>query len=300
MKRSVLTLLIISALFILVQPANPQNPFTPKNRPPEVSRSAPLPNTLLAQIAHWQHQLNRKMTALAREARATQSIRPFLSLFIIAFAYGIMHAAGPGHGKAVAAIYIISSNRNPGSGIIFGNLIALFHGLSGILLVLIVNFILQQRITGTLAKVGVVTQRISYALIALLGTYLLIKNVYLWIRRTVKDRRFHKDDAAGNFKGPVSAALAVGMVPCPGVVLVMLFAMSLNMIGIGILLALCVTLGMAMTITAVVIVGIIGKKLMVGVFDRRRRIAGIIEQGIETLASLMLTVLGIVFLAATF
>ena len=90
------------------------------------------------------------------------------------------------------------------------------------------------------------------------------------------------------------------MVPCPGVVLVMLFSLSLDMVGLGFLLALSMTMGMAVTISVVVVIGTVGKNLALGVLERRKNLAGFAGQILETIAALMIMALGALFLAAAF
>ena len=94
-------------------------------------------------------------------------------------------------------------------------------------------------------------------------------------------------------------ALAVGMVPCSGVVLVLLFCISLNALSLGLLLALCLTLGMAVTISAVSVAVIAGKNLTFRAVNGRHRLTGIIEQCAETAGAFMVMALGLFLLAAT-
>jgi len=94
-------------------------------------------------------------------------------------------------------------------------------------------------------------------------------------------------------------ALALGMIPCPGVVLVMLFCLSLNTIGLGLVLAFSLTLGMAITISGVGVSALAGKNLVLGALERRQRLAEILQRGIETAGALSVTALGLLFLAAT-
>ncbi|MBW1797066.1 MAG: hypothetical protein JRJ21_01400 [Deltaproteobacteria bacterium] len=258
-----------------------------------------MPNPFLARIALWQQQLNQKMAALTRQAKETESLRPLLALIIIAFAYGVLHAAGPGHGKAVAVSYLLSRSKKAGPGIILGNLIALFHGLSGVGLVLIVHFALRKSITGSLESTAHATQIISYSLIVLLGAVLLARSLVSWRRHTGNKGSSNSGRSEEKLMHPMAVALAVGMIPCPGVVLVMLFCLSLNIVGLGLLLAFSVTLGMGVTISAVGVVAIGGKNLALGVMEGRHKMAEKIELGIETAASFMVMTFGLLFLAVT-
>ena len=97
--------IMVLAFFLLIGdilPARAQNPFLSKEKPQQVSQATGPPNPFLAKIVFWQQQLHHKMAVLTRQAKETGSIRPFLFLILIAFAYGVLHAAGPGHGKGFA------------------------------------------------------------------------------------------------------------------------------------------------------------------------------------------------------
>ncbi len=298
MVRAFAVLLILFPLIWEVIPARAQNPFLSGEKPKQVSQAPVLPNPFLANIVFWQQQLHQKMAVLIREAKETDSIRPFFSLIIIAFAYGLLHAAGPGHGKAVAMSYLISHGNKLGRGILVGNLIALFHGLSAVGLVLALNFVLQKGVSSPMESVTRTTQIVSYSLIALLGTGLLVKSLILWSRRRNVGRAKQNGDSEKGRRNPLVMAIAVGMVPCPGVVLVLLFCLSLNALSLGLLLAFSLTLGMAATISAVGVAVIAGKNLTFKSIDGRHRLTKIIEQGTEIVGALMVTVLGLIFLAA--
>lgn len=291
--------LILISLMGEAIPARAQNPFISKESPRKTSLAPSSRYPFLAKIAEWQQRLNQKMTALARNAKETGNLRILISLVIIAFAYGVLHAAGPGHGKAVALSYIISRGRKLGRGVLLGNMIAFFHGLSGVLLVLAVHFILQKRVSGSLEAVTRTTQLISYSLIALLGAGLLFRSFFLWRQEMGIVGADHAENSDDKRKHPLIMALAVGMVPCPGVALVMLFCLSINAINLGLVLALFVVLGMAMTISAVGVVGLAGKNLVIRALEGRHKLAKMIQRVIETLASLMVLALGLLLLSAT-
>ncbi len=282
--------LILIALLGGISAVRAQNPFISKDSTKQVSPAPCLPYPFLTRIAQWQHQLNRRMAALSRQAKETRSLRPLLSVIGIAFLYGVLHAAGPGHGKAVAVSYLVARGRKLGDGILLGNLIAFCHGISGIGLVLAIHFVLRSGITGPLENTTRTTQLISYGLIALLGGVILIRSLLLWRGQAGTEER----------KGySLAMALAVGMIPCPGVVLVMLFSLSLSMVGLGLVLAFFQILGMGVTISALGVAALLGKNLALGVLERNRSLATFAQRGVETAAALCVTAFGLLFLAAT-
>ncbi len=231
-----------------------------------------------------------------REAKATNSLKPLAFLLVVAFAYGAIHAAGPGHGKVFALSYILSQRPRLLRGILFGNFIALFHGLSGILFVLIIRIILEKSITGTLEDVTRITQIISFSLITCLGLGILIKSIYRWIKSAKNSRPSFDKNNKRYLNSPLLSALVVGMIPCPGVVMVMLFALSMNLLGLGIMLGVTFSLGMAITITCVVLIGILGKTASLGMVAGNGGLVITLEYLIETIAGLIITCLGLLFL----
>ncbi len=289
-------------LFPVLSPfyAEAQSPFVSKGPSQDMSQApkAPPRYPFLDKISAWQQRLNLKMAVLTRQAKETGRPGPLLLLIGIAFAYGVLHAAGPGHGKAIAASYLLSHKSKLSRGILLGNMAAFFHGMSGVLLVLIVHVVLMKGITGSLEHVTKTTQLISYALIAVLGAVLLSRNILSW-RKANFDEDVHN---TGRFplkkRDYIAMAFAVGVVPCPGVVLVMLFCLSLKEIGLGLLLALSLILGMAFTISVVGVFGIAGKHFALRILSPRPELTTSIEKGVETIAAFMITALGVFFFAA--
>jgi nickel/cobalt exporter len=299
MSRLLIITVMASTLLVGALLSRAQNPLISKESTPKAAATPCVPHPFLDRIGDWQQQLNQKMAGLTREARERGSLRPLLTLILIAFLYGVLHAAGPGHGKAVATSYLLSRGRKLGGGILLGTSIAFFHGLSGVALVLAVHFVLKGGVTGSLESVTRTTQFISYSLIVLLGAGLLTKSLISWHAQPGYDGSNQRHASEGKRRSPLAMALAVGVIPCPGVVLVMLFCLSLNVVGLGLLLAFFLILGMAMTISAVGVAGLAGKNLALGALERRHRLAKMFQRGIETAAALLVMVLGLLFLAAT-
>jgi ABC-type nickel/cobalt efflux system permease component RcnA len=296
-RVSIITVITLTLLWGVLS-ANAQNPFIAKESPPKASAVPGLPHPFLDRIGDWQQQLNQKIAALIREARERRSIQPLLSLIAIAFIYGVLHAAGPGHGKAVATSYLLSRGRKLSGGILLGNSIAFFHGVSGVVLVLAVHFVLKSGISGSLESVTRTTQLISYGLIVLLGAVLLTKSLFSWRSKPGNEGSYQTHASEEKRMAPLAMALAVGLVPCPGVVLVMLFCLSLNAVGLGLVLAFFLILGMAMTISAVGVAGLAGKNLAFGVLERRHRLVKTFQRIIESAAALLVMLLGLLFLVA--
>lgn len=277
--------------------AQAQNPFTGKPSPADVTEPRPASNGILEKIALWQQKIRTHMADQMTIVRAEHTLRPLLLLIGLAFGYGALHAAGPGHGKAVALSYMLTRRRKAVDGVLFGNTVALCHGLSGIVFVLVVKLVLQKSVNATLAEMTRITQVVSFSLILGLGGFLFIRGVIAWIRHAQPAAETHHHFFRRQ-KGPLATALLVGMIPCPGVVMVMLFALSLDLAGLGILLGVAIALGMAVTVTAVVLIAVAGKNLTTGFAAGHKAWRHHLEHAVHSAAGLAVAMLGGLFLAA--
>ncbi|MBU8848404.1 MAG: hypothetical protein KOO64_02620 [Desulfobacterales bacterium] len=295
MKKNLIIISLLSFFFIPVSMGSAHNPFTAK---PENQHKAPEPlikSKFFVKIIFWQQQLREKMSSLIREAKTRKSPAPFFILIASAFAYGVIHSAGPGHGKAVALSYILSCKPSFSQGLIFGNLVALTHGFSGIFFVLAVKYLLQTSISASLETMTNITQIISYSLITCLGLIIFLTSVYKWI----KNKTEHPKPRTKLFANPFITAIAVGIIPCPGVVMVMLFAISLDLTWLGILLGTTISFGMASTITLIVMAGMSGKAAVLSLASSHSKILIILEYMIEAMAGLLVACLGFILFCSS-
>jgi ABC-type nickel/cobalt efflux system permease component RcnA len=296
MVRKGVGLLLFLALILALAPVSAQTPVASKGDPEAVSHPPSLPGSFLTKIALWQQQLKAKMAGLMRQAKTTERIAPIVTVLLIAFGYGVIHAAGPGHGKAVAMSFMLSRKASIGSGLLFGALVAFFHGFSGAVCVLALHYILQKTVSTTLGSISHTTQIVSFSLIILLGFGILVKNCYaLRLQRKPGTSTAYEEPKASTM-ALIPWALTVGLVPCPGVVMVLLFCLSMGMLTLGLLLAAAVSLGMAATISFVVLTVVIGRGISLHCISSRR--TRIVEHLVGLASGLAVTALGLVFLAS--
>jgi len=96
----------------------------------------------------------------------------------ISFIYGMIHALGPGHGKFIATSYFISRQVSLAKGLVMGTLIAILHAGSAIILVLIIYLIIRGSYLSSLENISRIIRVVSFALIMLIGIYLVITSIY--------------------------------------------------------------------------------------------------------------------------
>jgi nickel/cobalt transporter (NicO) family protein len=291
MKAAFLLILTLVAI-LSSEVAGAQNPFTSPsesrpNRPEPAIRSEFFPSIVL-----WQHKLRQEMSRLIRMPKEEGKYMPLIFLMGLAFAYGAIHAAGPGHGKFVAVSYVLSHRSSISNGLLFGVFIALFHGFSGAIGVLGLRYLIQRSFGETMATATEVTQFVSFGLIILLGLGILLKHAASLFH--AKEKSLTQPSR----RGLLPWALAIGLIPCPAVVMVMLFCLSMEAMLLGMLMAISISLGMAGTIALVIVAVVMGKGLTLNLLPEKHvdRIEGIV--GI--LSGAVVAVFGALFLFASF
>ncbi|UJW74696.1 nickel/cobalt transporter [Rhizobium sp. SL42] len=101
----------------------------------------------------------------------------------LSFAYGIFHAAGPGHGKAVISSYLLANEVELRRGIVISFASAFLQAAVAIGVVALAYLALR----GTTISMTDATQALeigSYAMIILFGTWLLVRKVRTMLRQT--------------------------------------------------------------------------------------------------------------------
>ena len=92
---------------------------------------------ILSQQGWFEHQLSLGVRAARVDGGA------FWPLVLLSFGYGVFHAAGPGHGKAVLASYMVANERAFRRGVVLSFLAAMLQGLMAIALVSILALLLH-------------------------------------------------------------------------------------------------------------------------------------------------------------
>ena len=143
------------------------------------TNEATLPSTGL--FAHWfnlinfyQQQFYRSLTG-ALKAMRTDGSKLWL-LVGLSFTYGIFHAAGPGHGKAVISSYMLANEVALRRGILLSFISAFLQALTAIVVMTLIFLVLR----GTSISMTDATwflEIASYALITAFGAWLLWKKV---------------------------------------------------------------------------------------------------------------------------
>ena len=124
----------------------------------------------LSWIYAQQAAFYKSLTGIVKEAKEDGSA--VWLLMGLSFLYGIFHAAGPGHGKVVISSYVLANEQSAKRGMIISFLAAFLQGVVAVVLIGAAVFVFNLT-SFAVTEATHWFERASYALIALLGVYLL-------------------------------------------------------------------------------------------------------------------------------
>ena len=212
-------------------------------------------------LIEFQSQVN---AGVAIHMRALETGNSFAAFFLglgVAFLYGMVHALGPGHGKFVIMSYFMGREVYVLRGLVMAAQMAVVHVIAAVVIVWVADILLKTSLGIGLADVPGIRAG-SFLIIAAIGVYMLYQAVrgsggHTHTHTHTHDHNHHHHHHGHSHDHPHDAshategglvALAVGMVPCPGAVLVMLYAIANDMIYPGFLLVAAMSAGIGLTI----------------------------------------------------
>lgn len=296
-----LALALLGAItFALILPALGQgSPFGAGPAPPRPTGG--FSGWIFAEQARFYRALAERVRAAKADGSAT------IGLVWLSFLYGVFHAAGPGHGKAVISSYLLADGSTIPRGIALSVLSALAQAATAIALVGIAAIAI-----GATARAMGDTVRVlelgAYGLIVAFGLVLSWRKGRALIA-AIGERRHghhghgqdhhhhghdgHHDHAHGPepaelkgrgwLKRGLAAVIAVGMRPCSGAIIVLVFALSQGIFAIGVAATLAMAAGTAITVAAIATLAVGAKGLA------KRLAAGSQRSGVLALRALELT-----------
>jgi ABC-type nickel/cobalt efflux system permease component RcnA/ABC-type uncharacterized transport system substrate-binding protein len=295
-------------------------PAEPADNAPDADPAPPtaVPSAggFTARLAALQSAFSQQLTEALKGLKADGSV--FWWLGGLSFLYGIVHAAGPGHGKVVISSYLLANEERVRRGVAIAFLAALVQALVAIGIVGFMAALLDM--TGrAMTRTAGLLETGSFALVTALGLYLLArKGRAAWsLFGAASNRRrpdwphggahsahvhtatcgchHHVPPAALDQRRSGSAAaavLSVGIRPCSGALVVLVFALAQGIFWAGIASTFLMALGTAIAVAALAALAVGAK----GVAQRLARGDGSrtaqVMLGLEVAAALLITVLG--------
>ena len=205
-------------------------------------------------------------------------------LLMVSFIYGVIHSIGPGHGKALAFSYFSSQKSSYFEAFIISLATAFVHIIGALIIVLISVFILQSVMNNFMENSISYITSFSALIIMFLALYILYKKLtkkscsccscsvpLKTTNFTIKPQTninflkttFNKPILVKprNKKQDLFFILSAGIIPCPGTVLLFVYAFLLKTYFAVVLASISISLGMATVIFASSFLGVSAHKL---------------------------------------
>jgi nickel/cobalt exporter len=126
---------------------------------------------VFAWVFDKQQSLQRTL-AMSVKSLKTDPLGGAITLALLSFVYGVLHAVGPGHGKMIISSYVVANEETVRRGVIISFIAAGLQALTAVVLVGVLLIALGA--TGLQVNAwSNQLETISYAMIALVGLYLL-------------------------------------------------------------------------------------------------------------------------------
>lgn len=232
---------------------------------------------LLFKTVVWQKNMHQQMAQLLQQVKANPH-QTGLMLMLFSLIYGVMHAVGPGHGKVVIVTYLATHPAQLKSSLKLTFAVSILQGGVAIMLVTLLLGIMQLS-SRYLHQSSFWLEKGSFLLVAVLGLllcYRAIKRLYIQVKALKPQKitiqriqplaadHVHSDDcgcghhhlpsaqelqAGDDWRTRLAIVLAMGMRPCSGAIMVLLFAKVIGVYWWGILSALAMAVGTSLTIS---------------------------------------------------
>jgi nickel/cobalt transporter (NicO) family protein len=302
-----------------------------------------------------QAEFYRLMSGTIRATKADGSAA--YTLLGISFVYGIFHAAGPGHGKAVISSYLVANDETWRRGVVLSFASAILQAFTAVAIVGIAAILLGATAKAMGDAVRVI-EIISYAFIILIGlrllwvkgrafVHLLRPNAHAHAEHAHAASDSHDDhghdhnhehahghdhdhahghdhehghahdhdhddeaSAWGHAHAPEpqelagrdwwkrgwSAIVAVGLRPCSGAIIVLVFALAQGLFWIGVASTFVMGLGTAITVACIATLAV-GARGLAGRLAKAKPGTGmLLLRGVETAAAAVIIVFGVLLL----
>ncbi len=250
-------------------------------------------------------QLSSAMRSIAAEGQQGISMGG-LALIALSFLYGVLHAAGPGHGKVIISTYLLTQESTVRRGVLLSLASAFVQGISAVLLVEIMAGLLGLGFRrAEAASQGL--EAFSYALIILVGLILAITRGQSLFKKLYPKPEDHSHAAhaqdlscshcvhahapsavavasANSLRSVVGLILSVGLRPCTGAMLVLLMAHALQLRLVGIAAVFAMSLGTGLTVCLLALFSFYARKASLRMAEQLPNRASHITMAADTVA----------------
>jgi nickel/cobalt transporter (NicO) family protein len=295
---------------VAAQPSPATEQGQPRAAWPNARPAAPAQPQAAPQATGWgswlldtQQKLQRDLAVAVRGMKGERAWLAALTLIGLSFLYGVFHAAGPGHGKAVISSYVVANRATLRRGVILSFLSSLAQACSAIGIVAVLALGMNAaglQIRQTVHQLEIV----SAVFVILAGLWLLFTQLQRYVtplrasaivagpsgvsipvpeahshdhhhhhhHHHAHEHHQHAGESCGcghahmpmpqdlegrwSVREAAAIVLAVGIRPCTGAILVLVFALTQGMFWAGVASTFAMALGTAITVSALAVLAV--------------------------------------------
>lgn len=256
--------------------------------------------TIIAWIFEQQRHFNRELTQALRSLTAGGGVEAGWGLILTSFLYGVFHAAGPGHGKAILTTYLLTHREDVRRGVWLAAAAATCQGLTAIVVVYGLIWIAGW-VPRDASSAALWSERASYVLVVLVGAMLAVRAIRSLsakyrLRAAVRipsgakmeallpiegeavshhhDGHHQHEGDCGHTHAPSVAQLedakglrtvlglilSIGLRPCSGAVLVLIFASIVGIAWAGIGAVAAMSFGTALAVASLALLAVSARR----------------------------------------
>jgi len=241
-------------------------PAQEATKPPVVEQPLPTSTSWLqSRLTSMQQNIQEAITNL-KEKGTLLAYALFLGT---SFLYGLLHAAGPGHGKALVSSYLFAGDHRYTKALSMAGLIGIVHTFAAFLLTLVIYGLFDLFFNAFFTNVTYYATKLSALMIIAIAGYLGWQKIQSLraFKRTPKIVSFseHPFTCKCSACSPKSQStdwgvvLSAGVIPCPGTITIFIFALNTGAYLLGFLAALSMSLGMSSVIAITAIASVFTK-----------------------------------------
>ncbi len=259
-------------------------------------------NAVVAWILAKQNEFYKAINTLVLAAKSDGASTWYLAW--LSFAYGMFHAAGPGHGKAIIASYMMANDNALRRGILLSFLSAALQGCVAIIIIGVITIIFR----GTARDMTVTASYIevmSYTAMFILGLWLVWRKSRGFLAAFHGNSiHVHGADCSHNHMPEVNllnkmnvreiaaTVFAAGLRPCTGAILVLVFSLAQGILLAGVIAVTAMSIGTAVTTSLIAALAVYAKVFALKLASGKSRSGFIAIRGLELGAAVFICLLG--------
>lgn len=241
--------------------------------------------SLNSRMLEIMRELNSNINNLIREMGTDFNLTVFAVLVAVSFVYGVVHALGPGHGKAIIASFFFKEEQPLKKSVLMSLIVSFTHTGSAIIL----SFLLFYILTGIRGMMRIQLQ--NYFIIASGFLVTMIGLVFL-IKKILCSRKIDLKKSENN-RNIYLVGLSAGIIPCPVTLMIMTLTISNRIVFAGLAAVVSISIGMFMVLLIVGLLSIYSRSRIISLSGKFLKKTELVSEIVEYLSIVLILLIGL-------